>query len=127
MLGLAVDDAHCHYPDSLGGWIMTKCVERAPEAIVEAVLAGSFYASSGPEIEDVTIAEGQVSVRCSPCQAVHLICPTAGCGTTTHRLARDGGPYTEVTLPLNEGWNPIRIECVDDRGRKAWTNPVWFD
>ena len=127
LLGLAVDDAHCHYPDSLGGWIMVKATERTADAILDAILAGSFYASSGPTIEDVTLEEGQVTVRCSPCQAVHVICPTAGCGTTTRRLERDGGPYTEVTLPLKADWNPIRIECVDDRGRKAWTNPVWFD
>jgi hypothetical protein len=127
LLGFAVDDAHLHYPDSLGGWIMLKCRKHTPDAILDAIIEGSFYASSGPTIEDVTCEEEQVTVRCSPCQAVHVICPIAGCGTTTHRLARDGGPYTEVTLPVKDTWNPIRIECVDERGRKAWTNPVWFD
>jgi len=125
LLGFAVDDAHCHYPDSLGGWIMVKARERTAEAISQAIIAGEFYASSGPRIEDVTLEDGQVTVECSPCQAVHVICPAPGCGTTTRRLARDGGPYTNVTLAVNESWNPVRIECVDERGRKAWTNPFW--
>ncbi len=123
LYGFGVDDAHCHYPDSLGGWTMVKVSERTPEALYEAILAGNFYASSGPTIEDVTIEANNVTVRCSPCQAVHVIAPGAGQGTTTRRLARDGGPYTQVTLPVGEAWDPIRIECVDERGRKAWTNP----
>ncbi len=125
LVGLAVDDAHCHYEDTLGGWIMVKSEGRAPEAIMDAVVAGSFYASSGPTIEDVTIEDEIVTVKCSPCQAVQVISPGAGCGTTTHRLARDGGPYTEVTLAIAPTWDPFRVECVDDRGRKAWTNPFW--
>lgn len=122
--GLAVDDAHCHYSDTLGGWVNVKAA-RDESAIIEAIMRGDFYASSGPTIEDVRFEGETVTVRCSPCQAVHVISPPAGCGTTTHGLARDGGPYTEVTLSINEAWDPMRIECVDERGRKAWTNPFW--
>lgn len=125
ILGLAVDDAHFHYPDSLGGWIMVKAKRRTPHAVADAIVAGNFYSSSGPTIEDVTLSETEVRVRCSPCQAVYAICPKPGCGTTTRRLARDGGPYTEVTLKISPEWDPIRIECIDERGRKAWTNPFW--
>ncbi len=125
--GFAVDDSHLHYWDACGGWIMVKSAGRDPESIISAVMAGAFYASSGPTIEDVTFEPGSVTVRCSPCQAVYVICPQAGCGTTTHRLERDGGPYTEVSLPVHESWRPVRIECVDERGRKAWTNPFWFE
>jgi len=125
LFGFAVDDAHCHYSDTQGGWIMVKTEDASAEGIIDAILAGSFYASRGPVIEGVTFGDKQVTVRCSPCQAVHVICPAAGCGTTTHQLARDGGPYTEVTLPLSPDWKPFRIECLDQRGRKAWTNPFW--
>ena len=125
--GFAVDDAHCHYPDALGGWVMVKTTDGSASGIIDAILAGSFYSSSGPAIEDVTIEPNRVTVRCSPCQAVHVICPAPGCGSTTHQLARDGGPYTEVSLPASPEWDPIRIECLDERGRKAWTNPFWRD
>lgn len=127
LLGFAVDDTHMHYWDALGGWIMLKATSTDPETIISAIMAGNFYASSGPTIEDVSFGPDTVTVRCSPCQAVHVVCPIPGCGATTRLLARDGGPYTEVTLPRSTAWRPIRIECVDERGRKAWTNPFWFD
>jgi hypothetical protein len=44
---------------------------------------------------------------------------------TSYQLPARNGPLTEVTLPLSPDWNPIRLECVDERGRKAWTNPFW--
>jgi hypothetical protein len=125
LFGFAVDDAHCHYPDTLGGWTMVRTDDGSAEGIIEAILAGSFYASRGPSIEDVTFAEASVTVRCSPCQAVYVICPAAGCGMTSYQLPARNGPLTEVTLPLSPDWNPIRLECVDERGRKAWTNPFW--
>ncbi|MBM3472111.1 MAG: PHP domain-containing protein [Armatimonadetes bacterium] len=124
-VGFAVDDAHSHYPDTLGGWVMVKTTDGTASGIIEATLAGSFYSSSGPAIEDVAFESDRATVRCSPCQAVHVICPAPGCGSTTHHLARDGGPYTEVSLYASPDWNPIRIECVDESGRKAWTNPFW--
>jgi hypothetical protein len=127
LFGFAVDDAHSHYHDTLGGWVMVKTADGTTSGIIEALLAGSFYSSSGPTLEGVTFAPDSVTVRCSPCQAVHVVCPAPGCGSTTHHLARDGGPYTEVSLYASPEWNPIRIECVDERGRKAWTNPFWRD
>jgi hypothetical protein len=35
--------------------------------------------------------------------------------------------FCEARLPVSADWNPVRIECVDEAGRKAWTNPFWFD
>lgn len=124
-LGFAVDDAHMHYNDSLGGWIMLKSQSAAPDAIISAIISGDFYASSGPSIEDVQVEHSRVVVRCSPCQAVNVICPAPGCGTSTHRLGPEAGPYTEVALGIDPGWSPIRIECIDLQGKKAWTNPLW--
>jgi hypothetical protein len=123
--GLAVDDAHCHYPDTLGGWTVVKTTDRSPTGIIQAILAGRFYASSGPTIEGVRFGPGDVTVRCSPCRAVHVISPRAGCGASTLSYGPDAGPFTEVTLGCAVEWDPVRIECVDECGRKAWTNPFW--
>ncbi len=126
-LGFAVDDAHMHYPDALGGWIMLKSANTEAESIISAIMAGAFYASSGPSIEDVTFHDGHVTVRCSPCQSVHVICPQPGAGTNSRRSGPTATPITEVTLPVSEKWATLRIECVDLQGRRAWTNPFWFD
>lgn len=127
LFGLAVDDAHCHYPDTLLGWVMVKSPSRDAEDVLSALEAGMFYASNGPVIEDVRFADGAVTVKCSPCRAVHVISPGPGRGTTTHRLPPESGTFREVRLPISADWNPVRIECIDEAGRKAWTNPFWFD
>jgi hypothetical protein len=127
LLGFAVDDAHMHYHDVLGGWVMLKAGSHAPEDIISALISGAFYSSSGPTIEDVSFEDDHVTVRCSPCQAVSVISPRPGCGTTAHRIVNGEAPYTQVSLPFAPKWAPVRIECTDEKGRKAWTNPFWLD
>jgi hypothetical protein len=124
-LGFAVDDCHMHCNDALGGWVQLKCPSLEPESIISALMSGHFYASSGPEITDVVVEADQVTVRCSPCQAVHVICPQPGCGISSMATRGDTGAFTEITLPLSKDWPVYRIECVDERGRKAWTNALW--
>jgi hypothetical protein len=122
--GLGVDDAHLHYDDALGGWIMAKVAARTPAAIYQAVRAGAFYASNGPMIERLEVRDNQVFVRCSPCREVLVIAPFAGAGATTWRR-EFSGPFTEVTLGVSPDWPCFRVECVDAAGMKAWSNPVW--
>ncbi len=125
--GFAVDDAHCHYDDALGGWIMVRAPECTAEAIYAAIKAGAFYASSGPAIEDIALGENEVSVKCSPCREVAVIAPMPGIGTTTWRPDYPGGPYTEVRLSYNPEWPCFRLECIDEHGHKAWSNPFYRD
>lgn len=126
-LGFAVDDCHMHCDDALGGWVQLKCPSLEPESLISALMAGHFYASSGPSIEDVAISGESITVRCSPCQAVHIISPAPGCGVSSLATHGDTGPFEEITLPLPAGWPVFRVECVDPRGQKAWTNPFWRD
>jgi hypothetical protein len=127
LFGLAVDDAHCHYPDTLLGWVMVKSPTRTAADVLASLEAGLFYSSNGPTIEDVAFSDGAVTVNCSPCRAVHVVSPGPGRGTTTHHLQSEPGMFCEARLPVSADWNPVRIECVDEAGRKAWTNPFWFD
>ena len=59
MYGLAVDDAH-HYQGVDGslanpgrGWIMVRADTLAPNAIVEAMEDGRFYATTGVVLSDI--------------------------------------------------------------------------
>jgi hypothetical protein len=125
-LALAVDDAHWHYEDALGGWIVARAAGREPQDILAAVREGLFYASNGPAIESVAFEGRTVTVTCSPAQEVRLINPMPGAGWTTFRQQRPG-LYTEIEWTIPDAWNMVRVEVVDDRGRKAWTNPFTFD
>lgn len=125
--GLAVDDAHCHYEDALGGWIMLQAAERTPEAIHEAVRSGAFYASNGPQLKRLELCGDKLLVQCSPCREVSVIAPGAGCGTTTWRRDDTSQLVTDLAFDIPAAWPCIRVECIDAAGRKAWSNPVWRD
>lgn len=123
--GFAVDDAHFHYEDGPAGYIMVRTDECTADGIVDAVIAGQFYASNGPEIRHISIEDQEVVVECSPSRQVNVVCPYPGLGTTTWRVPGDP-PYEHVRLPLREGTDVFRVECIDDRGRTAWSNPFWL-
>ncbi|MBI2403293.1 MAG: histidinol-phosphatase [Gemmatimonadetes bacterium] len=67
--GLAVDDAH-HYElmdstraNPARGWVMVRATALAPEAIVAAMEAGEFYASTGVVLADIEWSESGVALR----------------------------------------------------------------
>lgn len=127
LLGLAVDDAHRHYDDLYGGWIMLRAQDRSPDAICEALRAGHFYATQGPEIRDVTIDGESLHIECSPCVEVFAVCPTPGRGTTNWRHGGGRSEQQSFDLQLRPGTDPFRIVVVDAHGNRAWTNPYWLD
>lgn len=125
LLGLAVDDAHLHYPDAISGWVMVKAAECSESALLAALKRGDFYSSTGPTLEAVEFQDDRLCVRCSPAQEIRVICPKPGHGSTSYRLGRPG-PFTEAEFAVREAWEVVRIEVVDARGRVAWSNPIWF-
>lgn len=123
--GLGVDDAHWHYPDALGGWIWLKAASRKPEDIMAALQAGLFYGSCGPVFHQLEWEGRELHMECSPVQEIRLINPRPGVGWTSYQLGRPG-PYRELQMKIPDNWNVVRIEIVDEYGRKAWTNPFYF-
>lgn len=71
MYGLATDDAH-HYdgrPDGAGpgrGWIMVHADELTPAALVKALEAGSFYATTGVTLKSVQFKGNRLTVEIDP-------------------------------------------------------------
>jgi len=123
-VGLAVDDAHISaaHPGWDGGWIMVNAAACTREAITDAIRTGNFYSSCGPEFHSIEVAEGAVAIRTSPVQFVRLVGPAS-------RGARmgsfEGKLVTEAQLEFAGDWPHMRIEIEDERGRRAWTNPLF--
>jgi hypothetical protein len=123
--GIAVDDTH-HY-DGLsdnGGWVMVNAPELAHDAIMESLLAGRFYSSSGPEIYDYRIEAGEVAVECSPVKAIHFISYPSR-GKSFRANGNDDLICARWKLQGDEIY--VRVECEDRQGKYAWTNPIYYN
>lgn len=119
----AADDAHFqpHDPPGLVAWVQVRARSLDPAELLAALKAGHYYSSTGPQIHDVAVEDGMVSVRCSPATKV-LVSGGAPAGQV-----QTGHALTEAALPLGDlataGY--IRVTVVDAAGRRAWTNPIW--
>ncbi|MGE3805041.1 MAG: hypothetical protein AB7K24_10250 [Gemmataceae bacterium] len=76
LYGLATDDAHAYHAFGPGksnpgrGWIMVKSPFLSPEAIVKAMEAGNFYASTGVELADFASDGKQLKIDVVPVKGV---------------------------------------------------------
>ncbi|MDT0307893.1 CehA/McbA family metallohydrolase [Streptomyces sp. DSM 44917] len=117
----AADDAHFQPQDPPGraAWVQVRAESLAPEALLAALKAGHYYASTGPELREVRLEGGLVTVRSSPVRKVLLTGGVPGA-----RVA-EGEALTEVSLPVAMfGRGYCRVTVEDAAGERAWTNPI---
>ena len=122
--GFASDDNHNlpHLFDSLGGYIMVRAEELTHECIVNHMLNGDYYFSSGPEIYQWGIDGNKVYISCSDVKYIHFIAGGPINSSETIVKKEKVLEYGEHILRGNETY--IRIECVDSEGNTAWTNAI---
>ncbi|MDD9910997.1 MAG: CehA/McbA family metallohydrolase [Ahrensia sp.] len=117
----ATDDAHFATDDAFGGWVMVKAGENSPEALLEALKAGRYYASQGPDFHDIVWSTDSVTVRSSPVSSVILQAP----GIPTAVEHGDGLVDTTIGLGRCAGAPWLRITLIDADRRRAWSQPYW--
>ena len=120
----AADDAHFtdSYHDFRRGWVHVKAEELSPEALLTALKTGAFYSSTGPQIYDIALADGQkLTIHCSPAERIFL----TGVGSAVQRAWGNG--LTNAEFDLSD-WDShyCRLTVRDRRGGKAWSNPIWL-
>jgi hypothetical protein len=120
----ACDDAHFlpRYHDSMLGWVWVKSEALTPEALLEALKAGDYYSSTGPEIYDIQIYSGnKVYVRCSPAERIYVS------GFRDQAASVGGKGITEAEIPLRYIKSQyIRVTVKAENGTRAWSNPIWL-
>ena len=131
--GLGTDD--CHWwpgrADAGLGWVWVKAEELTQKAILDALVQGHFYASSGPQIHDLRLEGDEIHVRCSPVTAIDFV----GNGPFCRRVVADPGEtLTEASYNLGEKFpgsekllRYMRVACQDTQCRWAWSNPIFFE
>jgi hypothetical protein len=120
----AADDAHflSTRPTAFVAWVQVRAASLTPEALLAALKVGEYYSSQGPELHDVAIVGGEITIACSPAQAIILAGPRA------HARSQRGDGVTSATFSL-DGFTDsyCRITVIDQHGRRAWSNPIWLD
>ena len=126
----ATDDAHFRTDDHFGGWVQVKSQSLEPEALLEALKAGHYYSSQGPVIHELSLSGSELSIVCSPVDTIVAICGNS------RSAGRSGKSITSATVDLTkfeQGWllrnkSPwFRVAIIDNAGKRAWTNPIWWD
>ena len=117
--GVAADDAH-HPQHNCNGYVMVRA-EKNLDSILEALQKGAFYASCGPEIHDFFVQDGVATVLCSPASKVRF----RSFHFPYEQVTGDG--LTAATMEIVPGTKYIRAEVEDEKGRVAWTNPIFFE
>lgn len=121
LTAIATDDAHFTEPDHFGGWVMVKSEVNAPEDLLDALKAGHFYSSQGPEFRGIEVEGDTVRVETSAVSTVIV----QGRGIDT--VARHGQSMTVTEIDAgrcaSSPW--IRVTITDSGGRRAWSNPIW--
>jgi hypothetical protein len=126
---IAVDDAHVfkemapRHSNPGRGWVQVRATELTEAALLAAVEAGNFYASTGVELSDVSRTGGTLSVRFEPRNNVKYTVEFIGPGGK--KLGESNGPAAEYSLKAGEAY--VRARVRDSNGLMAWTQPVFQD
>jgi hypothetical protein len=123
-LGFAVDDAHLspEHPGWNGGWIMINAPACTAGAVTDAIRRGNFYSSCGPEIHAITFDGNEVHLETSPIRFARLVGPGAS-GNRTGTFK--GKLMTKTSFSVPQDWRYAYVEVEDQKGRRAWTNPLF--
>ena len=126
--GVAGDDAHLNprkrtYSDAGLAWVEIWCADFSRAGILAALKAGAFYSTQGPRFETIRVEGPLIRVTTSPVASVRW--RTFGCKGYVHH-ATSGADIVQSELPPSVRPNRfVRIELVDARGRRAWSNPFF--
>lgn len=106
------------YSGSFGAWTMIMAKELTYPAVIEALENGDFYASTGPQILELSLADDRVSIKCSPAKRImaHLSPKKA-----LSVYNSDGSPVTEGNFEIPENVPFIYFSVIAEDGTAART------
>jgi len=121
LYAFATDDSHELGPYSRGGYIMAKTKDFTHQGILQALLDGSFYATSGPVIHDFYVEGNKAYFNCEPCSHIYFQTPHRG-----KDFFSEDEMLTSGEFELDGEEEYVRVTIKDQYGRKAWTQPIWL-
>ena len=127
--GIAVDDAH-HYSDFTHtmanpgrGWIVVNAEQLTNEAIIDSLIAGKFYFSTGIDIEDISMLDEGIELVIS--QHRDYIYNTKFIGKDGEVLKEVTGLQPKYEFSGDEEY--VRASIKSSIGTRAWTQPTFLN
>ena len=117
---VAVDDSHTYCGEQCVSYVMVQATELSVPAILEALRAGRFYATQGPEFHNINIEDGRITVECSPVSRISF-CSNL-CWVDDR--CRTGQGLTREVYRIHSNERFVRIQITDPDGKKAWSSPI---
>lgn len=114
----AADDAHYYDNDDCRSFIMVEADACTEEALMEAIRAGRYYATEGPEIHIRREGDEIVALTSPVCEIVFH--SNLAWAERVHR----GDGLTEARHPIGRKECFVRAEAVDADGRRAWSQII---
>ena len=128
MYGIAVDDAHNFQGEFSAdkanpgrGWLVVRSPALATRALVTAIEAGQFYASSGVMLDDIVCTPTTLQLRIT--QRGSFKYTTQFIGDHGRVLAVDKSLTPRYTLRGSETY--VRAKVIDSGGAAAWVQPIF--
>ena len=110
------DDNHNKIDDSFGTFVMVEADELKYSKIIDALLKGEFYTSTGPEIIKITVKDNLVTVECSNAKSIFYSTHGRRC---SHVTASEGEYINTATFEIRDTDIYFRISVVDEFGKRA--------
>ena len=126
--GFASDDAHSHSNqyrpnDACGAWIMVNSESKTPGDILKNIKRGRFYASTGPGILKLNLKDDKIEVETTPVERINFIADGSKGRSFT---AVEEEKIQSAVYELTGEEKYVRVECWDEKYKKAWTNPLFL-
>lgn len=130
---VAADDCHRKLSDGGPGteygkgFVYVKAEELTYSAIVKAIADGNFYASTGPQFQNIWLEGDILHVECSSVSGVYV--QSKSIVKKTQVISRtDGITHAELDISEVRKYSPfICVQLRDTNGRKAWFGPYRFE
>lgn len=121
----ATDDCHAQ-KDMCGSYVVIKADKLEYKAVTDALLNGAFYSSEAPEIKELYIEDGKVTVKTSEAAEIRF---STGIRNSRCFLANGDALLTEATYELPTDKDPyyFRVTVADKNGKFAYTNAFFTD
>ena len=135
LVPIGSDDMHT-IKSFAGAWIMVGAEKLTYESVIAALEKGDLYASTGPEIYDITLDGSTLKISCSDAQSIVV---ESDCRFAKRALpTQNDGLLREATFDLTkwiEGTKShettekayIRITVNGPYGHRAFTRAYFFD